>query len=196
MQHLKVWDPLVRVFHWALVAGFVANAFFTRPGKPTHQWVGYAVAGLIAARLIWGLVGTRHARFADFPPSVTGAIGQMRDMVTGRRHVHAGHSPLGAWMIYNLLVTMIAISVSGYMQTTVAYFGVKWVESAHGFFVNWAEISIVLHVAAVIVESRRLRVNLAKAMVTGYKDITAPQEPTTCNPSAPTFLQEVPRSLH
>ncbi len=171
MQRLKVWDPVIRLFHWCLVGAFVANAFFTKPGKPVHEWVGYAVAGLIALRLIWGLFGTRHARFSDFRPSITDAIAQMRDMVTGRRHVHAGHSPLGAWMIYNLLLTMIAIAITGYMQTTLQFFGVKWVETAHVFFVNWAEISIVLHITAVIVESRRLRVNLAKAMVTGYKDI-------------------------
>jgi cytochrome b len=176
MQHLKVWDPVVRLFHWCLVAAFAANVFFTKPGKPVHEWVGYGVAGLIAVRLIWGLVGARHARFTDFVPSVTGAIMQMRDMVTGRRHVHAGHSPLGAWMIYNLLVTITAIAITGYMQTTLTFFGVKWVETAHVFFVNWAQISIVLHVAAVIMESRRLRVNLAKAMVTGYKDILAPTE--------------------
>lgn len=178
MRHLKVWDPVVRLFHWGLVAAFIANAFFTKPGKLTHIWVGYAVATLIALRLIWGLVGSRHARFADFKPSVTGAILQLRDMATGRRHVHPGHSPLGAWMIYNLLATMIAIAITGYMQTTVMYFGVKWVETAHGLFVDWAEISIVLHVMAVVVESRRLRVNLAKAMVTGYKDILAPTEMT------------------
>jgi cytochrome b len=176
MQHLKVWDPVVRLAHWGLVAGFAANVFFTKPGKDVHEWIGYAVAGLIAARLIWGLVGTRHARFADFPPSVTGAIVQMQDMAIGRRHVHAGHSPLGAWMIYNLLLTITAIAISGYLQTTLMFFGVKWVESAHEMFVNWAEISIVLHIAAVFLESRRLRVNLAKAMVTGYKDIAAPTE--------------------
>jgi cytochrome b len=176
MQHLKVWDPVVRIFHWCLVAAFIANAFFTRTGKPVHEWVGYGVAALIALRLIWGLVGTRHARFTDFPPSVSQAIGQMQEMATGRRHVHAGHSPLGAWMIYNLLVTIIAVAVTGYMQTTLPFFGVKWVESAHELFVNWAEVSIVLHVGAVIVESRRLRVNLVRAMVTGYKDIVAPTE--------------------
>ncbi|MEY4872710.1 MAG: hypothetical protein RLZZ563_2040, partial [Pseudomonadota bacterium] len=53
---VRVWDPLVRLFHWGLVAGFVANAFFTRPGKDMHQTVGYVVAGLIAVRLVWGFV--------------------------------------------------------------------------------------------------------------------------------------------
>lgn len=170
-SRIKVWDPLVRLFHWSLVAGFVANAFFTRPGKEVHQWVGYAVAGLIALRLVWGVVGTRHARFADFLPTPAALFGQMQDMATGRRRVHAGHSPLGALMIFNLLLSMAAIAVTGYMMTTVAFFGIEWVEEAHEALVTWAELSIVVHVLAVVVESRRLGVNLPKAMVTGYKTL-------------------------
>lgn len=166
---LPVWDPLVRLFHWSLVAAFVANAFFTRPGKEVHQWVGYAVAGLIALRLIWGLVGTRHARFADFPPSPSAVLGQIGDMATGRRRRHEGHSPLGALMIYNLLLTMAGLAASGYAMTTLAFFGVGWVEEVHEVLVVWAEISVVVHVVAVVVESRRLGVNLPKSMVTGYK---------------------------
>lgn len=169
-----VWDPLVRVFHWSLVAAFCANAFFTRPGKITHQWVGYIVAGLIAARLIWGLLGTRHARFGDFLPSPAGALRQLRDMATGRRHAHIGHSPLGALMIYNLLATMAGLAITGYLMTTVAYFGVKWVGVVHIFLVTWAEVSIAAHIAAVVIESRRLRVNLPKSMLTGYKTIPHP----------------------
>lgn len=170
MKRLYVWDPLVRLFHWSLVAAFAANAFVTRPGKEAHELIGYAVAGLIALRLVWGLIGPRHARFADFPPSPAGAIGQLRQMATGRREVHAGHSPLGALMIYNLLLTMAAIALTGWMQTTVAYFGVDWVTEVHEALVTWAELSVVAHVAAVVLESRRLRVNLPKSMVTGYKD--------------------------
>ena len=169
-----VWDPIVRLCHWSLVGAFVANAFFTRPGKITHQWVGYAVAGLIVLRLIWGLIGTRHARFRDFLPSPSGALRQLRDMATGRRHVHVGHSPLGALMIYNLLATMAGLAITGYMMTTVAYFGVEWVVEVHVALVTWAEVSIVAHVVAVVVESRRLRVNLPISMLTGYKTISHP----------------------
>jgi cytochrome b len=170
MKRLYVWDPLVRLFHWSLVAAFLANAFVTRPGKELHELIGYAVAALIAVRLVWGLIGPRHARFSDFPPSPSGAIGQLRQMTTGRREVHAGHSPLGALMIYNLLATMAAIALTGWMQTTVAYFGVDWVGEVHEVLVTWAELSVAAHVAAVVLESRRLRVNLPKSMVTGYKD--------------------------
>lgn len=168
---VKVWDPLVRLFHWTLVGSFVANAFLTRPGKDVHQWVGYAVAGLIALRLVWGVIGTRHARFADFIPTPAALLAQMQDMATGRRRVHAGHSPLGALMIFNLLLTMAAIAATGYAQTTVAFFGVEWVGEAHEALVVWAELSIVVHVLAVVVESRRLGVNLPKSMLTGYKEI-------------------------
>ena len=170
-ERVRVWDPLVRIFHWSLAGAFLANAFFTRPGKDVHQWVGYAVAGLIALRVIWGLVGTRHARFADFLPLPGAVLGQIRDMATGRRHAHAGHSPLGALMIWNLLLTMAGLAASGYAMTTLAFFGVEWVEEVHQVLVVWAEISVVVHVAAVLLESLRLGVNLPKSMVTGYKTL-------------------------
>lgn len=164
-----IWDPAVRLFHWLLVAGFVANAFITDPESGLHETLGLGVLALVAARLIWGLIGTRHARFVDFPPNPAAAIGHLQEIVTGRRRAHAGHSPLGALMIYNLLATMIAIGATGYMMTTVAWFGIDWVEEAHEALVIWAQASIVLHIAAVLLESRRLRVNLPKSMVTGYK---------------------------
>ena len=170
-RRIAVWDPVVRIFHWSLVAGFAANAFYTRPGRDAHQTVGYVIAGLIALRLVWGLVGTTHARFGDFLPSLRGVLGQVSDMATGRRRVHVGHSPLGALMIYNLILTIAGIAATGYALTTVSFFGVEWVEEMHGALVTWAEVSIVLHVAAVIIESRRLGVNLPVSMVTGYKDI-------------------------
>lgn len=168
---VRVWDPLVRLFHWGLVAGFVANAFFTRPDKDMHQTVGYVVAGLIAVRLVWGFVGTRHARFADFLPSPPAVIEQMRDIATGRRHLHEGHSPLGALMIYNLLLTMAGLAASGYAMTTMTFVDVGWVEDLHEALVSWAEVSVIVHILAVLIESRRLGVNLPKSMVTGDKTL-------------------------
>jgi cytochrome b len=171
VNRIKVWDPFVRLFHWSLVILFAANALLTDPEKPLHQWIGYAIAALVVLRIVWGFVGTRHARFSDFLPSPAGVFRQVSDMLQARQHAHAGHSPLGALMIYNLLLTLAAICLTGYMMTTLAYFGEDWVEEAHEALVTWAEISVLLHVAAVLVESLRLRVNLIKSMVLGYKDI-------------------------
>ena len=76
-------------------------------------------------------------------------------------------------MIYNLLFTLAAIATTGYMMTTLSWFGVDWVKQAHETLVTWAAISVVMLVTAVVVESRRLRVNLPKSMITGYKELPA-----------------------
>ena len=171
MRHIKVWDPAIRLFHWLLVAAFLSNVFLTKPGKQVHEWVGYGVLALLAFRVIWGMIGPRHARFSDFPPSASAALDQAAEMASWRRHPHAGHSPLGALMVYNMLAVFLAIGLSGWMTTTITFYGVKWVKELHEALVTWAEISVVVHVLAVAIESRRLGVSLSRAMVTGYKTL-------------------------
>lgn len=167
----RVWDPFVRLFHWSLVIAFAANALFVDDDSRLHEQIGYVVLALVGARIVWGLVGTRHARFSQFPPGMTGAVQQLTDIATGRTRIHLGHTPLGALMIYNLLFTLLVIGGSGYLMTTDLFWGVEWPEEVHEAAVLWAEVSIVLHVAAVLFESWRTKVNLPRAMVTGDKQI-------------------------
>jgi len=171
MQHLTVWDPFVRLFHWSLVLTFGANALVIDDDSKLHQWVGYVVVALIVLRLLWGWIGTEYARFSSFPPSLSGALGQIRETLSGIKHIHVGHTPLGALMIYNLMAVMLVIGLSGWLMTTDAYWGVEWPEHLHEAAVLWAEVSVVLHIAAVVFESWRTSVNLPRAMVTGCKDL-------------------------
>lgn len=171
MTNLRIWDPIVRIFHWSVVALFFANAFVTDDESKLHIWLGYGVAGLLAARILWGLFGSRYARFRQFMPTREGVLGQLSDMATHRKRVHLGHTPLGALMIFNLLAALAGIAFSGWLMTTDMFWGVQWPETVHEALVTWAEISVVLHVAAVIWESRRTGVNLPRAMVTGVKSI-------------------------
>lgn len=171
MQKIKVWDIFVRLFHWSLVLCIAANTLLTNPEKTLHHAIGYGVLALVTLRVIWGLIGARHARFSDFWPNWRAVVQHLVDIASARRHVHLGHSPLGALMIYNLLVTLVIIVASGHAQTTLTFFGVKWVTEVHETAVTWLELSILLHVAAVVFESRRLGINLARSMVTGVKEI-------------------------
>ncbi|MCA2010534.1 cytochrome b/b6 domain-containing protein [Cereibacter sphaeroides] len=168
---VRVWDPLVRLFHWSLVLTFAANALIIDPESALHHWVGYTVLGLVLFRLLWGFVGTRYARFSSFPPSPRAAMGQLTDMATGRNRVHVGHTPLGAFMIYNLLAALLALAGTGWMLTTDAYWGVAWVKEVHELLVHWVEVSVVAHIAAVLWESRRTGVNLPQAMISGVKTL-------------------------
>lgn len=168
---IKVWDPLVRIFHWSLAGLFLTNALLDDPETALHRQIGYAVLALVVLRLVWGLVGTRHARFSDFPPDPGAALGQLGDMAAGRRHAHVGHSPLGALMIYNLLATLLVVCGSGWLMTTDALWGVKWIGELHELSVSWAEFSVIVHITAVLLESLRLNVNLPVSMVTGSKTL-------------------------
>lgn len=170
-QAVRVWDPFVRVFHWSLVTLFTLNIAILDDESKAHEWAGYAVLGLVAARILWGFVGTRHARFSAFPPSAGAAWEHVEELLGGRepRETHLSHNPLGALMVYNLLVCMVALGVTGWMMTLNAYWGAEWLEELHEAIANWALLSVGLHVAGVAVETWRSKVPLAKAMVTGWK---------------------------
>jgi len=169
MTATKVWDPFVRVFHWSLALLMIANAFVIDDESKLHHWVGYTVVGLVLARILWGFIGTQYARFSSFPPSARASVEQLTDIASGRKTIHLGHTPLGALMIYNLLAAVLVICVSGYLMTTDMFWGVEWPDELHQFAVTWVEISVAAHVAAVLFESLRTKVNLPRAMITGYK---------------------------
>lgn len=170
-RDLIVWDPLVRLIHWSLALMILLNGAFTDDESKLHEWVGYAALGLVAIRLVWALAGPAEARFSAFPPSPARAIRYARAALAGDRSVHLSHNPLGALMVYNLWMTVIAIGVTGYMMTTLRFFGIAWVEEAHELAFNWLMVSVALHVAGVAFDSWRSGVNLVRSMITGRKRI-------------------------
>lgn len=171
MAYTKIWDPFVRLFHWSLVLLLAANVFILDDESKFHRWAGYAVATLILARILWGFWGPHYARFTSFPPSLRHSLEQLADIASGRTVTHAGHTPLGALMIYNLFASVLLICFSGYLMTTDMFWGAEWPEELHEAAVTWVEISVVLHVAAVLSESIRTKVNLPRSMITGYKNL-------------------------
>ena len=169
-REIRVWDPLVRVIHWSVALSVLINSF-SDGEQALHHWVGYIALGLVAIRLIWGLLGTRTARFTAFPPNPAAAVRHLRGMLDGERGVHLSHNPLCALMVYNIWATIALLGATGYMMGTMQFFGVEWVEEAHEIAYNWLVISVVLHVGGVLVDTLRTGVPLVPAMVTGRKRI-------------------------
>ena len=164
----RVWDPLVRLFHWSLVASFTL-AWFSEAGESLHDAAGYVVLGLVALRIVWGFVGSRHARFGDFVPRPRQLIAYLRRLAAGRAERYVGHNPAGGMMTLALLGMISAIAATGYMMTTDAYWGIEWVEELHEALVYGTLGLIALHIAGVIVTGLTHRENLVRAMITGRK---------------------------
>jgi cytochrome b len=134
-----------------------------------HIIAGYVVAALVALRIVWGLVGPRHARFADFVRAPREVLTYFRDVLLLRAQRYIGHNPAGGLMVVALLVMLTVTSVSGYLMTTDAYWGSKAMEEIHGALANATVALIALHVLGVLVASFEHRENLVKAMVSGRK---------------------------
>jgi cytochrome b len=110
---VQVWDPIVRIGHWTLVIAFF-TAYFTEDDFLTqHVWAGYIVGLVVAIRLLWGFVGTKHARFSNFVRSPATAIRYLRDHMTNRARPYVGHNPAGGVMIILLLIGLAGTVFSG-----------------------------------------------------------------------------------
>lgn len=110
---IRVWDPLIRLFHWSLVATFTVAYFTGEEDSPVHIWSGYAVIGLVIFRIAWGFIGTRHARFGDFLYSPARTVQYLKSLVTRHPESYLGHTPAGGWMILLLLGAVLVTSLTG-----------------------------------------------------------------------------------
>lgn len=166
---VKVWDRFVRLFHWSLLCCVVLNQFVLEAGEIAHTWTGYMASALVLSRVVWGFIGSRHARFSDFFPT-PGRLGRhFSALRKGLHPQYVGHNPLGALMILVLMATVLALGITGWMQTTDTYFGEEWLMELHQWLANGLLVAAGMHGVAAIVMGRMERVNLVRAMVTGVK---------------------------
>lgn len=174
MQRVPVWDIFVRITHWTVAALVLADLTVLDEDWPAHRWAGYVVLVLVGLRLVWGLIGTRYARFSAFPPSVEAARAHLAGLLRGQKTVHLSHNPLGALMIYNFWAALIAVCLTGMLLTMGSFWGIGLVKGLHELIANWIAISIILHLVGVFVETWHSKVNLVRAMITGEKEIPGP----------------------
>ena len=171
---VKVWDWPVRVFHWTLAASDL-GAFVTGENEDferLHQTLGWVAAGSIAFRVVWGLIGTRYARFREFVRGPAQVWAYVKSVRSGQAQHFVGHNPVGAIAVIVLMV-LVGLSVyTGWLLTAddVA----EWLEEAHEIAANTLITVVLVHVIGVLWGSRTHGENLLKAMLTGRK--TAPSE--------------------
>jgi len=166
MPLIRVWDAPVRLFHWLLVLCF-AGAWLSAESerlRELHVTFGLTMAGLVVLRIVWGLVGSRHARFTAFVRGPSAALAHLKALRERRAPGHAGHNPAGGWAVLALLGLIAVTAASGWL--TYSDSGEVW-EELHEAGANVLMVMVVLHVLAVLVTSVLQRENLVRAMVTG-----------------------------
>jgi cytochrome b len=176
---VRVWDRIVRTFHWSLFALF-AIAFYTRDKwEQIHIAVGYAIFALVLVRVLWGFWGTAHARFHDFLYSPRTIVRFLVDTARFRARRYLGHNPAGGAMVVALLLVLTVICGSGVLMTLDFFWGVQWIELIHETATYAMLALIALHVAGVILASIEHRENLITSMITGRKRAQTPEEKST-----------------
>ncbi len=168
-ERILVWDAPTRVFHWLLALSF-AGAFLTGDSerwRDIHLLLGYTLVGLIAFRVIWGLIGTRYARFRAFLFRPGEVWQYLRSLLTRSPRHYLGHNPAGSLAIFLLLALGLVTGLSGW-----AYYGDlsgEWLGELHEG-AAFAMLAVVfVHIAGVTVSSLLHRENLIRAMITGRK---------------------------
>jgi len=186
MQHdklIKVWDLPVRLFHWTLVTSFFLAYITEDHWMGLHTFAGYTIAVLIVFRLIWGLIGTRYARFGNFVTRPANIRQYIKDIFLFRAKRYLGHNPAGGAMIIALIISLVITVVTGVatyggkelagplagFMMTMPNFVSDGVKEIHEFFANFTLFLVVLHVAGVVFASLQHGENLIRAMFTGKK---------------------------
>jgi len=174
LRKVAIWDFPTRLFHWTLVA-LIAFSWWTAEEHhdDLHLYSGYAVLSLLLFRILWGLVGSSTARFANFLGGPEAVAGYLRGSWRG-----IGHNPLGALSVVALLLLttvqvglgLIATDEDGLMHGPLARLvSIDTSEAAtelHEELFNVLLALIAFHVAAIVFYKLRGR-NLLGPMITG-----------------------------
>jgi Cytochrome b len=169
LTRIRVWDAPVRVFHWLMVVSFVV-AYATGDSERwrlVHVTFGYTMAGLVAFRIVWGLLGTRYSRFSSFVRSPDAVWTYVSGMIKGRHERIVGHNPAGGVAIVAILILSIAVSATGWSVYNNA--ASDSMEGLHEIAANLMLAVVVIHVLGVVLGSFLHRENLVLSMITGNK---------------------------
>ena len=166
---ILVWDLPTRLFHWLLVISFT-GAFLTAESEYWRDWhvaLGYMVVALIGFRLIWGVIGSRYARFSSFAFAPSQVWIYLKSLLSRSPRHYVGHNPAGSWVIYGLLLLGVLSGASGY--AIYNDIGGGWFEDLHEGVSNMMLGLVGVHVSGVLVSSLLHRENLVRSMIDGYK---------------------------
>ena len=186
VERVRLWDPALRLFHWALVVCVISAWVLGRFGPnimTLHFLVGYAVIGLLVFRILWGLFGPTAARFASFFPLPRATLAYVARIGKREPSYWPGHNPVGALSVFVLLTILILQVVTGLYADPDDFINVGplagTVDTATNRLANsWHYrgsiiilVFVVLHIGAIAFYKIYKREDLVRPMITGWKEV-------------------------
>ncbi len=185
-KHL-IWDFPTRLFHWLLVAGITAQWLtgeYLDDAIDWHFTIGYCVLGLIIFRILWGFLGTRYAKFSSLPLNPRHALDYARSLPDKHSKPHAGHNPVGSWMVLIMLLAVLLQAVSGLFvsdeifsegpyRSVASKAVLEVMEFIHFNLFDVLLILIGLHVSAALFYQLYKKQAIITAMFSGKKTVEA-----------------------
>ncbi len=178
---IKVWDVLVRSAHWMMVI-FFAIIYLRYRKFPIHAYAGYLMLLLVSLRIVWGMLGSRAARFTSFWFTPTEVMDYTRRALHGHAGYYVSHNPMGSWMVYALLGMMLINGVLGLMLYSSGQelgplgdmISADWEDQLKGLHKTLGHVTaalVAMHIAGVLWAARAHRENYVLAMITGRKRV-------------------------
>jgi cytochrome b len=164
---IPVWDLFLRISHWMVALAFFVAYMTEDDPLLLHVWAGYLVGGLVLLRLLWGLIGPRHARFTDFLCGPRSVLAYLLDLTALRAKRYLGHSPAGGAMALAMWLGLLGTVWTG-IELYAEEGGEFW-EGIHEAFASLTLVLLILHIGGVTLASLVHRENLVRAMITGKK---------------------------
>jgi cytochrome b len=186
-QHL-VYDLPTRVFHWLFAGLFLTGFIIAKTVDDESPWFNYhSLAGLtlgflVLLRILWGLFGTKHARFSGFALNPLEFVTYFKGFMTGTKKRWAGHNPASSWAGLTMLFLALGLVVTGYLMTSGP--NKESFEDVHELFANGFIIVVILHIAGIVLHTFRHQEMIGLSMIDGKKadvaiDQTIPNSKTT-----------------
>ena len=176
-----IWDLPLRLFHWLLVSAVIGAVITSKNGMMFwHEKIGLTILGLLGFRIVWGFVGTHHAKFSNFVVSPKQVVTYLKLRLSGNKDYHPGHAPTGAYATLVLIAVLMTMASLGTMANDdilyegplAAYVGDFSGDARryHYLVEKIVYAVIVLHLMAMIIYRIFLKISLVPAMIHGGQD--------------------------
>lgn len=180
-QTSQVYDLPTRLFHWIFAVLFLGAFLIAKnvddesPIFANHMLMGLSLAFISVLRVVWGLVGSRYARFASFSLRPQDLRDYFFGILSGKGKRHLGHNPASSWATLAMLGLAFGLAFTG---VQMAQGNKEAYEDIHELFANGFILIVLAHIAGVVLHTIRFRDAIGLSMVTGRKQsvVGEPQE--------------------